>query len=348
MTVKNENSSRGLAFAILMNFLVLLFLLIVFEGAARFYIAFTRKTHSAGLVERTVYLSYKPFVMYGPDWDLLLSMKGVPQDSDLCRILLIGGSTAQGFPGVLLEQELNKVLTATKFQVLNAGYGGYEARQEVIVASLWGPKAFPHVILSLDGANDLAHRLRVRKPGAFYLNDVYELFLAKPFFAPIYYLLGQSQLYNGIVRFWEKRNLQDAEIYMDAIPLYVDAQHSLNVLAKGLRAKRLMVLQPLSAYKNPLSEAETAFDLYKYREQQMKTLYEATDDKLRALAAKDDVPYLDGRYIYNGNSATIFTDDVHLTELGYQLLAQQIATKLKTEILSDYSLCGSDIQKSGS
>jgi lysophospholipase L1-like esterase len=284
--------------------------------------------------------------MYGPDWDLVLSMKEVPQDSDVCRILLIGGSTAQGFPGILLEQELNKALTAKKFQVLNVGYGGYEARQEVIVASLWGPKVSPHVMLSLDGANDLAHRLRVKKPGAFYLNDVYELFLTKPFLAPIYYLLGQSQLYNGMARFWQKRNLQDAEVYMDAISPYIDAQHSLNVLAKGLRAKRLMVLQPFSAYKNPLTETETAFDLYRYREQQMKTLYEATHDKLRALAEKDDVPYLDGRYIYNGVTDTIFTDDVHLTDLGYQLLAQRIAAKLKTEVLSNDSFCSSEVQKS--
>jgi hypothetical protein len=109
-----------------------------------------------------------------------------------------------------------------------------------------------------------------------------------------------------------------------------------------------VVLQPFSAFKNPLSETEAAFDLYKYREQQMKHLYEATHDQLRALADKDNVPYLDGRYIYNGISDTIFTDDVHLTDLGYQLLAQRIATKLKSEIVSVDSICGSEVQKSTS
>jgi lysophospholipase L1-like esterase len=342
MTDRNSKLSRGLWFTSFINVLVFLFLLSLLEGAARLYIAFTRGIHSAGLTERTVYLSYKPFVMYGPDWDQFIWMEEVPGNSDICRILLVGGSTAQGFPNALLEKELNKAFASRKFHVFNAAYGGYEARQQVIVASLWGPKVFPDVILSLDGANDLSHRLRVRKPGAFYLNETYELFLGKPFLAPMYYLLGQSQLYNGMMRFWQKRNIQAAEAYVDAIPPYVDAQHSLNVIAKGLRAKRLMVLQPFSSFKNPQSGAEAAFDLYKYREQQMKSLYQTAHDGLGALAERDRVPYLDSREIYDGISDTVFTDDVHLTELGYQILAERIAVKFQNEVISDDLICGGE------
>jgi hypothetical protein len=47
-------------------------------------------------------------------------------------------------------------------------------------------------------------------------------------------------------------------------------------LQKGLGAKRLMILQPVSAFKDPLSVTEAAFNLYKYREAQVKRLYEAT------------------------------------------------------------------------
>jgi hypothetical protein len=286
-----------------------------------------------------MYLSYKPFVMYGPDWDQEFSKREWAWDPNTCRVLLVGGSTAQGFPVALLEEELNKAFKMKTFRVFNVGTGGYEARQEIIVAFLWGPKTHPHVILSLDGANDLVHRLRVKKAGAFYLNDAYELFLTQPFFAPIYYLMGQSQLYNGMVRFWQKRSIQDAEFYNDTIPIYIEAQHSLNVLAKGLEARRLMVLQPFSAFKDPLSPAEATFDLYKYREGQVKRLYEATHDKLRELANKDDVAYLDGRSIYSGMADTMFTDDVHLTDLGYQVLAQRIAAMLQSE-MSDNPVCG--------
>lgn len=337
--------NHGIGFIILVNFLVFLFLLIVLEGAARLYIAWTRKSHSAGLTERTMYLSYKPFVMYGPDWDHEFSNKENIGESNICRVLLVGGSVAQEFPTDVLEEKFNKPFTGKKFQVLNAGVGGFEARQEVIVASLWGPRARPHVVLSLDGANDLIHRLRVVKPGAFYLNDAYELFLTQPFFAPIYYVLGQSQFYNGMVRFWQKRNIKAAEFYEDAIPLYVEAQQSLNILAKGLGAKRLMVLQPFSGFKSPLSETEAAFDLYKYREKQVKHLYEATDQRLRGLADMDGVQYLDGRYIYDGMSSTVFVDDVHLTDLGYSVLAQRISEKLQKEIMASGLVCGAEVQR---
>ncbi len=342
MTRGNHESSHGIGFIILVNFIVLIFLFMLLEGAARLYIAWTRKSHSAGLTERTMYLSYKPFVMYGPDWDQEFSKKEWARSATSCRVLLVGGSTAQGFPVALLEEELNKTFTTRTFQVLNVGTGGYEARQEVIVAFLWGPKVHPHVILSLDGANDLIHRLRVKKAGAFYLNDAYELFLTQPFLAPMYYLMGQSQFYNGLVRFWQKRNIQDAESYNDTIPIYIEAQHSLNVLAKGLEARRVMVLQPFSAFKYPLSAAEAAFDLYKYREEQVKHLYEATHEKLGELANKDNVAYLDGRSIYSGMSDTMFTDDVHLTDLGYQVLAKRIAAILQLE-MADNGACGGRI-----
>jgi hypothetical protein len=147
-----------------------------------------------------------------------------------------------------------------------------------------------------------------------------------------------------MVRFWQKRNVLNAEFYEDAIPIYIEAQHSLNVLAKGLGAYRLMVLQPFSAFKNPLSGAEAAFDLYKYREAQVKHLYEATHDKLRELANKDDVLYLDGRSIYDGMSDTIFTDDVHLTDLGYQVLAQRITSMLQSVMKGDLA-CGGRFSK---
>lgn len=339
LTDGSQKSSHGIGFVIVVNAMVLVFLLVLLEGAARVYIAWTRNSHSAGLAERTVYLAYKPFVMYGPDFDKKFSKIERVRDSHACRVLLVGGSTAQNFPVAILEEELNKTFIERKFQVFNVGVGGYEARQEVIVTSVWGPRAYPHVVMSLDGANDLAHRLRVAKPGAFYLSDAYELFLTRPFLAPVYYVFGQSQLYSGMVRFWQRRNIHNAEWYEDAIPPYVEAQHSLNALAKGIGAKRLMVLQPFSGFKRPLSETEAAFDLYKYREKQVKHLYEMTDRRLRELAAEDGVEYLDGRHIYDGMSSTIFTDDVHLTNLGYRILSQRIADKLQNDIMRSSTFC---------
>jgi hypothetical protein len=158
--------------------------------------------------------------------------------------------------------------------VINAGQGGYEARQEVVVASLWGPGLHPDLVISLDGANDLEHRLRVSKPGEFYLSPTYALYLKRPLLAPLAYLLSNSQLYNGIVRLVQRRSLAAPERYADAIPVYFDSQRTLNVIAKGMGVARLIVLQPFSAFKTSLSLEEDAFQLCKYREDVLEALYD--------------------------------------------------------------------------
>jgi hypothetical protein len=316
---------------IFVNVLVFVVLLAIMEIAGRVYVHWTRGSQTAGMQERTVYLSYEPFVMYGPSWDQELAPTRWPPRLGVCRVLLVGGSTAAGFPGKILEQALSRQIESRTFEVINAALGGYEARQEVVVASLWGPSLRPDVLLSLDGANDLEHRLRVPKAGEFYLSSTYALYLKRPWLAPFSALLTNSQLYNGIVRLVQRRSVNSPEYYADAIPVYIESQHSLNVLAKGMGALRLMVLQPFSAYKTHQSPEESAFQLYKYREEVLKTLYERTSDQLSAVAARDEVRYLDGRHIYQGVAEHIFIDDVHLTPRGYERLADAIARALVRE-----------------
>ncbi len=323
----------------LINVLVFFGLLAALEIAARIYVAWTRGSQTAGMQERTVYLSYKPYVMYGPDWDQSLAPAQLPRRKGVCRVLMVGGSTAAGFPGLPLEQGLSARFPGQAFEIINAAQGGYEARQEVVVAALWGPAIEPDVLLSLDGANDLEHRLRVRKPGEFYLSSTYELFLTRPFIAPLGYLLAQSQLYNGMVRLSQRGRLGPPDQYADAIPVYVQAQRSLNVLAKGMGSLRLMVLQPFSAFKTPLSSEEAAFGLYTYREEMEKALYSRTHEQLATLSAHDGVAYLDARFIYQNVPERIFTDDVHLTPEGYSRLAEAIASALADAARAKPDVC---------
>ena len=264
--------------------------------------------------------------MYGPDWDERLGTRAKPEDG-VCRVMLVGGSTAANFPTDILEDELSKHY-GKKFEIINAAYGGYEARQEIVVAALWGPRLAPHFLLSLDGANDLEHRLRVRKSGEFFLSPTYNAFLSRPFLAPLLYLASQSQAYNAMLRLLARRSLEPAEQYADAIPIFIDAQKSLNDLARGMGAARLMVLQPYSAYKTPLSKEEADFTLFKYREDVIKALYGKTNDQLSTMSKRDHVPYLDSRFIYNNVPGHIFTDDVHLTSEGYRRLADAIAAAM--------------------
>ena len=325
---------RGRSFARLgrlaaINLVVFLFLLLLGEGAARLLIYLTRGTSTVGLPQRTVHLQYQPFTMFGPDLDVRLSPARFARPQGTFRVLIVGGSTAQGLAPALLEQALAQRFPGRAFQVINASFGGYEARQEVVVASIWGPALQPDAIVSIDGANDLESRLRVDRPGTFYLDPAYRLYLTQPFMAPFAYLLSQSQAYNGLVRMTARSRVKSTEAYVDAIPVYVAAQQSLNAVARGLSAQRVMVLQPFIAFKRPLSAAEASFTVFKYREPVLMQLYDRTHAALERLAHDEGVAYLDGRRLFDGVPETIFSDDVHFVDArGYRILSAAIAARL--------------------
>jgi len=272
--------------------------------------------------------------MYGADMDELISKYG-KADGSTYRILLVGGSTAQGFPTGILEEAFKYQYPEKNFEVINLAFGGYNARQEVVIASIWGSQLRPDMLISLTGANDLTHRLRMDKAGSFYLDDSYRFILTHPYLSPIAELLRHSQLRNGIERLLARKKLKDVSVYEDAVPIFLEAQHSLNMLAKGACAQRIMVLQPFHANKKPMSSREKAFTRYKYREGVVMTLFDKAGKGLASLARDDGVLYLDGRNIYDGMKETIFTDDVHFKgDQGYRILANRIVSTTSAQQLT--------------
>ena len=314
---------------IAINVVVVIALLLAIEIVARVFVLMSRGTATAGLQERTLNLEYEPFVMFGPGWDRSLTAQpdGVP------TVMLVGGSTAQGFAPEILERALADRF-ARRVRVVNAAFGGYNVRQEVVVAAIWGGRLKPTALVSLDGQNDLEHRLRTAESGRFFLDPTYRLYLIRPWLAPLAYLASHSQAYNAMSRVVARRRLRPAAEYADAIPVYVEGQHSLNVIARGLDAARLMVLQPFVAFKQPRSAEERAFTAYEYREPVMRALYDQTAAAMASLAQRDDAAFLDARPIFNGIEEAIFTDDVHFrTARGYELLARAIASALPDDAL---------------
>jgi hypothetical protein len=315
---------------VLVNILVLLGVLAAVEVVARVAIYAARGSATAGLEERTLNLEYEPFVMFGPGWDGQLA---VPAADGVPNVMLVGGSTAQGFAPEILEAALARRFVR-RVRVINAAYGGYSARQEVVVAALWGSRVKPAVLISLDGHNDLEHRLRVAAPGRFFLDPAYHFYLTRPFLAPFAYLVSHSQAYSALTRVAARRHLGAPAEYADAIPVYLEGQHSLTVIARGLEASRLMVLQPFVAFKQPLSAEERTFTAYAYRESVMRALYDQTAAAMASLARSDNAAFLDARSIFNGLDEAVFTDDVHFrTARGYELLARAIASALPDNAL---------------
>lgn len=312
---------------ILINLCIMIVFFALLEVGSRTFLYFSRGSSTAGMPERTLYLNYQPFVMFGPNWDEKLQTDTThSRPRTIHRILLVGGSTAALFPSPLLVAAFHKRFPDQQFEVINLAEGGYNARQEVVALALWGPSLSPDLIITLDGANDLTHRLRMKKAGSFFLQEAYDLALKHPFLAPIADILRHSQFIQGMQRLQEHHTIKSFEQYADAIPIYIAAQHSMNILAKGLSAKRLIVLQPFLSFKNPLSSPEKKFNHYQYREAVIMKLYEANHNALTHLAKQDHVLYLDGRLIYHGIDQTIFSDDVHfINDEGYRVLAKNIA-----------------------
>ncbi len=325
------SSRRSVGWIVAINVVIAVVLVGGIELAARGLIRLLRGTATAGLHERMVYLEYEPFVMYGPGWAARFASE--PSGGGMPTVLLLGGSTAQGFEPRILEEAL-----AARFnravRVVNGAFGGYEARQEAIVAALWAPRIAPAVIVSLDAHNDLEHRLRVPAPGRFFLDETYRTYLTRPVLAPFAWLFANSQAYAGLVRLRARRQVGEWSAYADAIPVYIDAQRSLNMLARGLGAKRLMVMQPFVAFKQPLASEEREFTAYAYREPVMRALYDRTAAELAELSQRDGVGFLDARSIYNGMPEALFRDDVHFRGVrGYEILARAIAGGLSPDAL---------------
>jgi len=322
------------------NLLIALLSCVVFatilEGGARLFLYFTRGSSTVGFAERTQHLTYQPFVMFGSDWSKELTKYILEDDKKAVhphRILLLGGSTAASFPKKILEDAFSRKF-GVSFEVINGAYGGYNSRQELIVAALWGVSLKPDIIITLDGANDLIHRLRMKKGEAFYLDSTYELLLKKPMFAPLFNLMMKSQLIQGIYRLRERISVGSADNYMDAIPVYLSAQQGINCIAKGASAFRIIVLQPFIAFKEPQSVSEVGFKHYQYREPVIKTLYNRLYQGLLDLVRQDNVLLIDGRNAFNGLTQTIFSDDVHFqSDEGYRLLAEYIVSFISKEKL---------------
>ena len=318
---------------IAINAAVLIALVGILEVSARVAIYYARGSSTAGLQERTLNLEYEPFVMYGPDWDQRFS--SIPLTDEQPTVLLVGGSTAQGFAPAILEDALAERFGRT-VRVVNAGFGGYEARQEAIVVSLWAPRLNPAVLISLDGHNDLEHRLRVSEPGRLFLNDTYRTYLTRPLIAPVAFMLARSQAYNAVTRLHARRTIADASRYLDAIPIFIDAQHSMTVVARGIGSRRLMVLQSFVSFKQPLAPEERSFTAYAYREPVMRRLYDDTAAAMAELAVRDKVWYVDARGIFDGVSSAVFSDDVHFRDaFGYRTLARVIAEALPGDVFDE-------------
>ncbi len=281
------------------------------ELVARVYIGYRYGSSSAGIQERSLNLQYQPFVMWGDDLDEK-AKDFLDKNRSAYKILLVGGSTAQGFNEKVLINTFSRILPGERVAVMNVAYGGYNIRQEVISTVLVSEKIRPNLILVLDGANDVIHSFRPNvKVGTTYVDKTYHLIMDKPYFAPIVHLLQKSQLFNGMLRLWAREyEVRGAVEKIDpAVDVYLNARSYLNKYALGAKIPIIFMLQPFVGFSDAIDDGPSK-EMYKYREEYV----------MYGLKKIDATPIKEICYV-NGNDLLIkkkfflnFSDDVHFKD----------------------------------
>ena len=315
---------------IFINVIITVCLIITLEVFARIYISIIRGSSTAGLVERNLNLKYQPYTMYGPNWmQVYKKFSTISKNEKKFQILLIGGSTAQGFPIKILEKKISDIIQK-KVKIYNSAYGGYISTQELILTTRYANIIKPDLIINLNTANDILHSIRKNNSaGTFFLNNTYENILTKPYLAPFIYMLQQSQLINGLIRLKVRNNKFNIEDYKEHIDVLVQNINNIYFFCEGANISYLNVMQPHVVFKNIKHENEKQFKAFDYRAEIVKELYNLTRKKI--LLNKDN--FLDARFIFDNNPNHIFSDDVHFIDnKGYDLLANSIANKVNTII----------------
>ncbi len=141
------------------------------------------------------------------------------------RVLLIGGSAAQGWGArtnddmlyKLLEKELNQQVspkTGLTYEVINLAMGGTITYQNFIALNRWGHALEPDLILSFSGCNDLAVPVMTRSDSPLTFYGIRELSLTSQERYPtakwLYDYLPGVTRYTALPALMEK-NLQDKQ-----------------------------------------------------------------------------------------------------------------------------------------
>lgn len=278
------------------------------ELVARIYIGYRYGSSSAGIQERSLNLQYQPFVMWGDDLDEK-AKDFLDKNRSAYKILLVGGSTAQGFDEKVLVEVFSRILPGESVAVINVAYGGYNIRQEVISTVLVAEKIKPNLILVLDGANDVIHSFRPNvKVGTTYVDQTYHLIMDKPYFAPAVHLLQKSQLFNGMLRLWAREHeiLNALEKIDPAVDVYLNARSYLNKYALGAKIPIIFMLQPFVGFSESVNDGPSK-EMYRYREEYV--MYGLK--KINSNLAKD-ICYVNGNDLLIKKKLFLnFSDDVH-------------------------------------
>jgi hypothetical protein len=308
---------------IYINIFIFLILLFFLEITARIGIFVLRGYSTVGLNERTLNLNYQPYVMFGHNWEREFKKLEI---KNKYRIMILGGSTGEGWSPNILEDTLKKNFDIDT-EVINAAHGAYNVRQQLIVLSIWGKRIDPDLVITLDGTNDLLHGVRGETAaGTFYLNDTYNKYLTKPYMGSIFYLIQNSQLYNGLMRLQRRFVDLKMEDSLDYVEIYLETKKNLSIISNSFGAHHISILQPYLGFKKIKTiEEKNSIKPFMFRDKVVKELFEYTEKELDVLYKNDlNTTHLNSQNLFN-KEKRIFSGPYHFNDnYGYEILSKKI------------------------
>jgi len=307
---------------------VFILIFAVLEISARIVIAKRYGKADAGLHWK---YNYEPYVITKIN-DIFKQQ--YPPKSAKIRLVIIGGSAAQSLVNELFEQELRDKF-AVNAEVINLSQGGHISNQELIILTLYGISLQPDIIISIDGSNDIMSAMKSRTPSVPYTNTYAELAMNRPFANFFFGIIRNSQFANAINKFKQRPReisaMQDSALWEAILDNYLNMLNSAAVIAKGLEAKYLIVLQPYIEFKTPLTEAERNLPGRKshfYRLKFVSKLLNRMKRRIETHSFPGETVFLDGSEAFENCAQNYFCDEVHLYDDGRAYLVDYICQKL--------------------
>ena len=251
------------------------------------------------------------------------------------RIVIVGGSTAFGGMSTsddktffnVLEKKLNeKVFPDKKYEIISAAVPSYNSMQELILIQTEVLKLEPDMVIIVDGFNDaINYMMRDNRPGYPDMFKNLEKYTSTEAFLKM--RLRKIRIIRKIMeRMEEKERMNQSTYDPEVVEFYGNNLDVICHLLKSYNIQPVIVFQPAIFYKSPLSQPErTYLEWNKQLSQKVfVALYDDLATKAEFVAAKNDVPYLDARYIYEGSGDTLFLDDCHLNDRAQEILADNL------------------------
>jgi lysophospholipase L1-like esterase len=264
------------------------------------------------------------------------------------RIFILGGSVAQGYGASTSNKKYYKILEKKlndnkpedikkNFNIISAGRLGYVSGQELALLINGVLDFKPDVTIHLNGANDvIAVSQYHESPGfPFYFQSLKKALEASKLEKELDQSLGESVFLTDLKSMLKKYKTSSIDLTKKNIVRH----YKRNMLASAqiLKANGVdayFFLQPLLQFKSKKSSEENKFSKTS-RTQAIKmwgSTYPLMGNSLKEISESTGIKWKDLQNAFDAEEKTVFTDSVHLTDLGQALLANIIFEEIKSAL----------------